>query len=64
MYSLAINSVGHIFVGAVDGWVFRSTDNGGTWIEVNNGLPRGEIKFLGINERGYVFISTGGVFRQ
>ena len=36
--SLFINSQDHIFVSKASG-VFRSTNNGNTWVEVSNGLP-------------------------
>ena len=36
--SLAINSSGHIFSGTEYGGVYRSTDNGDNWIQINTGL--------------------------
>ncbi len=37
VYSLAINSNGDIFAGTDDG-IFRSTDNGDNWVQINQGL--------------------------
>jgi hypothetical protein len=36
--TLAINSSGDIFVAASDSGVFRSTDNGSSWLKINSGL--------------------------
>ena len=35
--------------------MFRSTDNGDSWLSVNSGLPSGTIWALGTNQSGYVF---------
>ncbi len=63
--TLAINSSGHIFVGTYDG-VFRSTDNGGIWAQVNTGLTNTSVCSLTINSSGHIFAGTcgGGVFRS
>ena len=64
--SLAINSTGHIFAGTSGGGVFRSTDNGDSWTEVNTGLTNHSIRSLAINSSGDIFAGTddGGVFRS
>jgi ligand-binding sensor domain-containing protein len=66
IYSVAINSNGHIFVGTDGGGVFRSTDNGGSWTEVNTGLTNTGVSALAINSNGDIFSGTGrdGVFRS
>jgi len=59
--ALAINSSGHIFAGTYfGGGVFRSTDDGGTWTPVNNGLECGNIWSLAINSSGEIFAGTAG----
>ena len=64
--SLAINSTGHIFAGTSGGGVFRSTDNGDSWTEINNGLTSAVVLSLAINSTGHIFAGTsgGGVFRS
>jgi len=37
--SLAISSTGDIFAGTIDDGVFRSSDNGDNWSQINTGLP-------------------------
>ena len=64
--SLAINSTGHIFAGTEFGGVFRSTDNGDIWTELNNGLTATNVSSLAINSTGHIFAGSfgGGVFRS
>jgi len=62
--AFTINSTGDIFAGTSGGGVFRSTDNGGSWIAVNNGLTSGVIFALAINSSGHIFAGGGGVFRS
>jgi len=63
---IALNSQGHIFVGtgthsgAGSEGVYRSTDNGTTWISVNNGLDwRLAISHLSIAPDGSIFAGGG-----
>ena len=65
VYSLAVNSNGHIFAGSFLGGVFRSTDNGGNWTHV--GLTTTTVRALAINSSGHIFAGAyypGGVFRS
>ncbi len=70
VWSLAINSSGHIFAGHYGGGVYRSTDNGEHWTEINSGLTSLTGKLyvlsLAINSSGHVFaaLGEGGVFRS
>jgi hypothetical protein len=74
--ALAINASGHVFAATWDvkacTGVFRSTDNGDTWTEINNGLTNLGILSFAINENGDVFAGgdvdglcgNGRVFRS
>ena len=46
---LAINSNGDIFSGTYGAGVFRSSDNGETWTQINNGLPDTYVNCLAIS---------------
>ncbi|MCI0613346.1 T9SS type A sorting domain-containing protein, partial [bacterium] len=57
--SIAINnSNGYIFAATFGAGIIRSTDNGDTWTEVNNGITSGNIRTLAINSNGDVFAGT------
>ncbi len=62
----AINNDGHIFAGTVDRGVFRSTNNGESWLQINTGLTEPDVFSLAINSDGDIFAGTriGGVFRS
>ncbi len=62
---LAINSSGHIFAGT-SGGIFRSTNNGDSWMVVNTGLTNMTVRAFAINSSGHIFVGTfgGGVFRS
>ena len=64
--SLAINSTDQVFAGTHCDGVFRSTDNGDIWTEINSGLTNTFVEALAINSSGHVFAGTirGGVFRS
>lgn len=54
-----------IFIGTNQGGVYRSTDNGANWSQVNNGLTNTDVtalKFSGSNL--FAGTSTGGIFRS
>ncbi|MCX6137526.1 MAG: T9SS type A sorting domain-containing protein [Ignavibacteriales bacterium] len=61
--SIAISANGSIFA-AVDGGVFRSTNNGNIWILA--GLNNRTVNSLSINSSGYIFAGTTnhGVYRS
>ena len=67
--AMAVNSSGDIFVGTETG-VFRSTDEGENWNEINNGLPsffyNRYVESLAINSKGFIFMGTviDGIFRS
>lgn len=66
---LAINN-GDIFAGTSDTsrGIFRSTDNGDNWSEINSGLTNTTVFALTINNSDDIFAGTfsgnGGVFRS
>src|SRR6266436_4364546 len=63
--ALATNPSGHMFVGTQGGGVFRSTDNGATWIGVSNGMTDTNVRALAINSASDIFAGTfSGVFRS
>jgi ligand-binding sensor domain-containing protein len=64
--SIAINSNGHIFVGTLSQGVYRSTDNGGYWVQINQGLTDLHPNSFTKNTSGDIFVGTmfGGVFRS
>jgi ligand-binding sensor domain-containing protein len=64
--AFAINNAGHIFAGTIGRGVYRSTDQGKTWSEVNNGLTLPLVLALVINSDQHLFVGTylGGVFRS
>ncbi len=62
--SLAIAPSGSLFAGTEGGGVYRSTDNGESWIHV--GLANSAVLALAVNSSGTVFAGTrdGGLFRS
>jgi photosystem II stability/assembly factor-like uncharacterized protein len=47
------------------GGMFRSSDNGDTWTEQNNGFTALDVNSVAINSSGHVFAgAAGGVFRS
>jgi len=72
--SLAVNSNDDIFAGTTINFggssyianVFRSTDNGGSWVKTNENLPHYKVLSLVINSDNYIFAGTeeGGIFRS
>jgi ligand-binding sensor domain-containing protein len=64
--AFAINNAGHIFAGTIGRGVYRSTDQGKTWSEINSGLTIPLVLALVINSDQHLFVGTyfGGVFRS
>jgi photosystem II stability/assembly factor-like uncharacterized protein len=69
--ALAISPDGVIFAGTDGGGVFRSDDEGATWIPTNQGLTHPYVSSLATDSEGRIFAGTGslsaggsGVFRS
>ena len=62
---LAVNSNDELFAYASDG-VYRSVNDGASWIQINSGLINKYVLSFLINKSGYAFagISQGGVYRS
>ena len=69
---IAINSSGYIFAGTMAG-VFRSTDDGATWVVKNSGFPPAEgggwnlwTTALAVDPNGHIWVAIyhHGVFRS
>ncbi len=55
---VAVAPNGSIFAGGEYGGVFRSTDNGATWEQTNNGLEDLEIRAIKSGPDGKIFVGT------
>jgi ligand-binding sensor domain-containing protein len=63
--ALAVNPAGHVFAGTFGGGVFRSTNNGNSWVAVNDGLMNPTVRALVVDASGRIFAGTpSGVFRS
>ena len=60
--ALAVDKSGNVFAGTNAG-VFRSTNGGVNWTQINSGLVSTNVQSIAVNARGIVFVSTGsGVY--
>src|SRR5690554_1539790 len=59
-----VYSLGYLFVGTFSSGIYRSSDEGATWQQINNGLTSLLITALVVNSLGHLYASTqgGGVF--
>jgi photosystem II stability/assembly factor-like uncharacterized protein len=62
--SIAVSGT-NIFAGTEGGGIYRSTDNGSSWIQINNGLTNNIVKVLKVSGTN-IFAGTigGGIFRS
>ena len=62
----AFNSSSHIYAGTLAGGVYRSTNDGVNWVQVNNGLTDPSVYSVAVNSSGHVFAGTSssGIFRS
>jgi photosystem II stability/assembly factor-like uncharacterized protein len=63
--TMACNASGHIFAGAPSG-LYRSTDNGNTWMCVTSSMGNPSVTLLAIKPDGKIFIrlSTNAIYRS
>jgi photosystem II stability/assembly factor-like uncharacterized protein len=64
--TISINPEGYIFVGTESLGIYRSTDNGISYTQVNNGLTNQNIRSIAFKSRGVTFTATyaGGMFES
>ncbi|HEY9674388.1 MAG TPA: hypothetical protein V6D11_23315 [Waterburya sp.] len=48
----------NLFAGTVDGSIFRSTDNGKSWVSINTGLSNADVTALAVAQNGQIFAGT------
>lgn len=60
--ALAINNDNTIFAGSwvTSGQIFRSRDNGDTWVQVTNWVPPNSVWTLIVNQTQHIFAGTNG----
>jgi len=58
IHSPNINAVDFIFAGTYRRGMFRSTDSGHNWQQINNGLLALYESSLAINTNGYIFVEA------
>jgi photosystem II stability/assembly factor-like uncharacterized protein len=61
IYDIAVDDSGNVYVGS-EGGVFKSTDNGATWIFKNNGLQVGAVNKLFIDYEGNIYLGGSASF--
>jgi len=66
IHALSIDESGNIFAGTIGKGIFRSSDNGANWIEINAGLTSNNVETIDINSSGDIFAGTtfNGIFRS
>lgn len=63
--ALSTNLQNYIFVGVQGSGVFRSTDQGNSWIQLSNGLTTNQIRTISVNPGDTIFLGTkAGAFRS
>ena len=65
--SLAMNSIGDIFVGTFGNGIVRSTNNGANWVQISQGgLINSQVTAVSISSGNGIFVGTyiGGIFRS
>lgn len=65
IYSIVENPDGWLFAATEGDGIFRSKDNGATWVEVNNGLTNPFVFTLAVSRTGILYAGTeSGVYRS
>jgi photosystem II stability/assembly factor-like uncharacterized protein len=65
IFSISINSSDDIYVGTNSG-VFKSIDDGASWIDINNELPPGSAYSITVDDYGYLYVALSnlGVYKS
>ncbi|MCH8070246.1 MAG: hypothetical protein IID16_13420, partial [Candidatus Marinimicrobia bacterium] len=58
--TIALNSSDYIFTGTNGAGIYRSINNGDTWIGINNSLTNTDIRTIVFNSQAHLFIGTAG----
>ena len=66
VFDIAVDYNGHAYVTTYGSGVFRSTDQGFTWVPLNSGLTVSSLYSIATNATGYIFVGGAGkgVFRS
>jgi hypothetical protein len=56
--AIICNSKGDLFAATDNGGIFRTTNDGDKWIQINNGLTYHTVHALAFNSQGYIFAGT------
>ncbi|MBN1186452.1 MAG: T9SS type A sorting domain-containing protein [Bacteroidales bacterium] len=69
--AIVVNSKGYLFVAGADGnfatsdsGIYRSTDDGDTWVQINNGLTSRDVQSLAVNSNDHIFAAANGIYRS
>jgi len=69
--AIVVNSKGYLFVAGADGnfatsdsGIYCSTDNGDTWVQINNGLTSRDVQSLAVNSSDHLFAAANGIYRS
>ncbi len=63
IYSLSSDNSGNILAGTVGGRLFKSSDGGVNWSQINGNLPAGFIWTIKVNTAGDIYLGTeAGIF--
>jgi photosystem II stability/assembly factor-like uncharacterized protein len=66
IFALATNAAGEVFAGSFGGNVYRSTDDGNTWTQLNTVFTTSSVSALAVSPSGFIFSGTdgAGIFRS
>jgi photosystem II stability/assembly factor-like uncharacterized protein len=62
--SLAKDVSGNVYAGTFLGGIFKSTDNGTSWLQLYNDTLRADFRSVAVNSSGYIFGGTDGMALQ
>ena len=59
---ITASPTGSLLVGTSGGGIFKSADNGNSWVQKKNGLPNSQMQPIVVNQAGYIF--AGSIARE